>query len=73
MSQRRYAEKIDAGRTVIHSGPADGCDYTLCGAAMDGEDGDNEMSEVARGKIDCERCVRIIRFCKQIPARILKP
>lgn len=70
MNAARFCESTPDGR-VIHCGPAQGNDYVLCGAAMDGETGGEFMIDVSRGKINCHRCVAIIRFCKAIPARIL--
>lgn len=58
-------------RIRIHAGGASGNDYTLCGCALEGENGDTEMDEVTRGRINCPDCIGIIRHCKTIPARLL--
>lgn len=64
----RYSEVV--GRyAVIHSGPSEGGDFTLCGAATDGEDGNTNMLRTRR-RITCSRCVAIIRYCKSIPTRL---
>lgn len=66
---KRYSEV--AGRyAVIHAGTHGGNDYTLCGAALDGEDGDSSMMGTRR-RITCQECIRIIRYCKSIPARLV--
>jgi hypothetical protein len=77
MSAERYREQTPDG-PIIHCGPCDGNDYTLCGYALEGEassneDGDAEPELVLRGKINCEKCITIIRFAKTIPAKWLKP
>lgn len=66
---RHFAD--DAG--LIHSGPHAGNDYTLCGRAMDGETGDEEMTLTNR-RITCPDCIEIIDFCKGIrAAKINRP
>lgn len=42
-------------------------EYTLCGAAMEGEDGDDDGMAVVPQKITCEQYVAIIEFVKAIP------
>lgn len=53
--------------TVHCDGPG-GMDYTLCGAALEGENGDEQMTETPF-KVNCERCISIIDFCMDIKAR----
>ena len=65
MATKRYKE----GGTIHAEYPC-GDDRTLCGAALEGEDGDDEMQEVARGKINCPDCLNTIQHCKSIPARL---
>lgn len=59
------------GAKIIHCNPADGCDYFLCGAAMDGEDGNGTAKETPR-RVNCPECIRIIKFCKTVRARELR-
>ena len=70
----RYREMTPSG-PVIHCGPYDGNDYTLCGYALEGEasrdGGCEEPTMVTRGKINCDRCVALIQFAKKVPARLL--
>lgn len=74
MSVVRWKEQTPDG-PIIHSGAADGVDYTLCGYALEGEcaeeGGDEETHHVNRGRISCPDCLRVIRFCKTIPAKML--
>lgn len=59
---------------IIHAGPSDGNDYTLCGYALEGEcspGGEVETIKVDRGKINCEKCITIVRYAKAIPSRYL--
>lgn len=65
----RYSEVVE-NYVLIHAGPSDGYDMTLCGVALEGEHGDNVMQPTRR-RITCGRCVGIIRYCKSIPARLL--
>ena len=37
------------------------CDYTACGHATD-----EYNTEVKEGKITCQECLKIIKFCKKI-------
>lgn len=62
-----------AAGPVIHAESSDGLDMTLCGYAYEGENGDDPLAVTTQGKIDCHRCVRIIRFCKAIDSRQLDP
>jgi hypothetical protein len=64
----QHVKDIDG---VVHSEAADGCDYTLCGNALEGVNGDTEMVETSAG-IDCEQCIRVIEFCKRIRAGEIK-
>ncbi len=58
---------------IIHSEGSDGCDYTLCGAALEGVNGDEEMTET-HASINCERCIGIIDFCRKIrPGEVCSP
>lgn len=74
---RRYREQQTEHSAIIHCEGADGYDATLCGYVLEGEasyraGGGAECVEVTRGKIDCPRCLCIIRFSKTIPSRMLK-
>lgn len=65
----RYSEVV--GRSaVIHAGAHEGGDYTLCGAATDGEDGNSHMMRTRR-LITCLGCIGIILYCKEVPRRLL--
>lgn len=52
---------------AVHAGTPDGNDFTLCGDAMEGEKGDEEM-EPTTARINCERCIRVIIYAKSIRA-----
>jgi hypothetical protein len=71
-----YRENLNDGKSIIHVGASDGTDYMLCGYAEEGAcmgDGqDQPVVPVSRGRISCEKCCSIIRFCKTIPAAKLK-
>lgn len=41
-------------------------DYTLCGITMDGDEKTAGPYKVKRGRINCPRCIEIIKFCKNI-------
>ena len=43
-------------------------DYTLCGDALegDGPNGLEEVVNVARGPVTCERCIEIIEHCRGV-------
>jgi hypothetical protein len=70
MSPTRWRE----GDT-IHADGSDGAEYTLCGFAYEGacmdDEHDTECVEVTRGKINCAKCLAIVRYAKSIPARYL--
>jgi hypothetical protein len=52
---------------VVHSEGADGTDFTLCGLAPEGGEGDGPVTmPETRKRIDCQSCLGIIRFCKRI-------
>lgn len=59
-------KEFDSGDNWIH---AHGCfdDHTLCGEDIAG-DYDREIKKVAKGKINCPRCIKIINYCKKIIA-----
>lgn len=42
-------------------------EYTVCGFAMEGEDGDAEGMYVVPQKVTCERCIEVIEYVKTIP------
>lgn len=72
---RRWLEVEPSGARVIHADEAGGADYTLCGYAPEGacmgDDDDVACRAIYRGKINCHRCLAIIRYAKSIPARLL--
>ena len=49
--------------TVTHATAANGDDRTLCGLALEGENGDDVAASM-RGKISCDDCARIITHCQ---------
>ena len=49
----------------VHCEEAGGAGYTLCGAALEGENGNQLMIETAV-TINCADCIRIIEHCKRI-------
>jgi len=51
---------------LVHGGTMDGNDYTLCGTAMEGENGDDNMV-VTNRRISCGQCIALILHCKSIP------
>jgi hypothetical protein len=51
----------------VHADAPGGMDYTLCGAALEGETGDQPMTETSK-RVDCADCVAIIEHCKGIRA-----
>lgn len=55
--------------SLVHCGPADGNDFTLCGFTLDGDQG--EIVEWDGSRIDCPQCLAIIKFCRSIHARSL--
>jgi hypothetical protein len=59
--------EVDA--KIVHCGPPDGPDFTLCGFTLDGDQG--EIIEWEGSRIDCPRCLSIIKFCQSITARSL--
>lgn len=65
-----YEPAADFG-SGFHCEGTDGADFTLCGFSLDGDQGD--ISEVARNppRVDCPRCLAIIRFCRTMPARAI--
>ena len=73
MSFQRLRERTEDG-WVIHADNAS-FDATLCGYAYEGScvesENDSGVEEVARGKINCADCLRIIWHSKGIPNRVL--
>jgi len=57
---KHYAEGLR-----IHCDGPDGNDYTLCGYALEGEDGSSHL-ETTAASINCDACIRIIEFCRRI-------
>lgn len=47
-------------------------DYTLCGITMDGDEKTAGSYVVKRGRINCPRCIEIIKYCKKFNARDIK-
>ncbi len=52
-----------------HAKHADSVDYTLCGMAMEGENGDDVSVEFSQSTINCPGCIRIIEHCRAMPRR----
>lgn len=75
MAFQRLRERT-AGGWVIHA-DNNSFDATLCGYAYEGlcidGEGDSGVEPVARGKINCADCLRIIWHCQGIPKRVLAP
>lgn len=42
-------------------------EYTICGAALEGENGDGDGMPVVPQLITCEQCVEVIEYVKSIP------
>lgn len=63
-----YEPAADFGEGFHCEAPA-GSDFTLCGYSLDGDQG--EITEVTSSppRIDCPRCLGIIRFCRDLSAR----
>jgi hypothetical protein len=60
---------FENGDKIIHAGRADGMDTTLCGDDIVGDSIDERGSYYCvstKEKINCERCIEIIKFCKSI-------
>lgn len=53
---------------VFHADGYDGTDYTLCGTAFEGVDGDAEVTPSTR-RINCPKCVAIILAAKRYKSR----
>jgi hypothetical protein len=62
---RKYRENTSDG-PLIHVNCANGDDRTLCGAALEGLNGETPMQLVKTGKINCADCGRIINHCQLI-------
>lgn len=51
---------------VFHLEAPGGNDYTLCGAALEGERGDSPMEEISDSggrQVTCAECIRIVEHC----------
>ena len=56
---------IESG--VVHAPPFAGQDFVLCGNAMEGDNlSDVGEVEETTDPIDCDVCIRMIRFCKSL-------
>lgn len=60
-------------KSVVHCEGADGNDYTLCGDALEGVNGDEPMEATWRDPIRCGRCAQIIAFAKKIKSKEVHP
>jgi hypothetical protein len=73
MAFQRLRERVVTGWVIHADSPS--FDATLCGYAYEGSciasEGDSGVEEVARGKINCADCLRIIWHAKDIPNRVL--
>lgn len=54
------------GEALQHAASADGTDCTLCGLTLDGDQKIVLSQEEVQGKITCDICLRIIRYCKKL-------
>lgn len=68
MSVTRF---IDIETGDVHLAGGDGNDLVFCGVALEGENGDAPMIETRRHKITCDTCLRMIRYAKTVPAKVL--
>jgi hypothetical protein len=50
---------------IVHCDGSGGNDYTLCGYALEGETGNDPLTETL-AQINCSKCIEIINFCRQI-------
>lgn len=51
---------------VTHVEGGTGNDMTLCGLALEGENGDTEMLEIT-SRINCPDCLHVINHARKIP------
>jgi hypothetical protein len=65
-----YEPSAEYGAGFHCEGP-DGTDFTLCGFSLDGDQGSIEEVTSAPPRIDCPRCLAVIRFCRDMPARAI--
>jgi hypothetical protein len=49
----------------VHAGGAIGNDTTLCGDALEGENGETPLSQT-RATLSCLRCINIVAYCRDI-------
>jgi len=61
-----YAERLCAG-IIYHCEDISGLDYTLCGVSLDGDQTETELASMS-SKIDCQNCLGIIKFCRNVSA-----
>lgn len=75
MAFRRLLERTPQG-PLLHLYGYSGDDRTLCGLAFEGECARGVQSEpstlLASGRVTCPDCIRIVRYCRTIPAKYLK-
>ena len=62
-----YVSHIDEEESYIHANGVLGSDYTLCGCDIYGDETLGWVGGVdTHKKIDCPRCIEVIRYCKKI-------
>lgn len=69
---RKYREETPNG-PLLHCEASNGDDRTLCGCALEGENGDTPMQLTPRGRINCSDCTQVINFCQTITHHHLAP
>lgn len=58
---------------VIHCEGIIGAGSTLCGAALEGVNGDEPMTET-HASINCDQCITVINFCRKVrPGEVCSP
>ncbi len=62
---------IEIGFGVHCEGAQAAGEFTLCGAALDGENGDKQMLETM-DPINCPNCIGIIRHCQSVRGNQIK-
>jgi hypothetical protein len=58
-------------KSVVHCDGPDGNDYTLCGLALEGENGDEPMEET-NWRVTCKQCIGTIAYCKAVRSKELQ-
>lgn len=72
----KYKITFSTGESEVHFANPGQADIALCGHDLDGDDHfgtQYERAKITKDKVDCQHCISIVKYCKSISNKEIKP